>query len=243
MLPIIGITTSRTASKTPLPLHAANEAYIRSVRNAGGLPLLIPVTHAEGDADQLLARLDGLLLSGGGDMDPALFNGEPSPKVYDIDAERDTIELALARRAAEAGVPFLGICRGCQVINVAFGGTLYTDIVDQKEGALKHDYFPDYPREYLAHAVRIDPDSQLAGILGTMQPQVNSLHHQGIRQVAGNLTPTAAAPDGIVEALELTGHPFGLAVQWHPEWLQHLAEMRALFQALVQAAAERAPRR
>lgn len=243
MLPIIGITTTRTVSKTPLPLHAANEAYIRSVRNAGGLPMLIPVSHSAGDADELLARLDGVLLSGGGDMEPALFHGEPNPKVYGIDAERDTIELALVRRAAETGVPFLGICRGCQVINVAFGGTLYTDIADQKADALKHDYFPDYPREHLAHAVSIDPGSRLAEILGTVQPQVNSLHHQGIRQVAESLTPTAAAPDGIVEALELNGHPFGLAVQWHPEWLQHLAEMRALFQALAQAAAERARRR
>ncbi len=234
--PIIGITTYSGKSESGLPINALAEAYIQSVTKAGGIPLLIPINLSASALDALLERVDGVLLSGGGDILPETYGGELHPCVYGVDLERDRIELHLARALIRRGQPFLGICRGFQVINVAVGGTLYEDIRDQHLGALKHDYYPDWPRTHLAHSIAVQPGSRLAGILGASEVQVNSLHHQGVRQVNPALTPTAYAPDGIVEAVEITKHPFGLAVQWHPEWLQEYPNMRALFGAFIQAA-------
>jgi putative glutamine amidotransferase len=238
-LPLIGITTTRMTNPTPLPSDGVNEAYIMAVRNSGGLPVLIPVAHGSQDALHLAQRLDGVLLTGGGDMEPGLFNGKPHPRIYDIDPDRDRLEIELVRALIEKGVPFLGICRGCQVINVALGGSLYTHIEDQKPDALKHDYFPDFPRDHLAHQVNVKPASRLASILGSLALPVNSLHHQGIDQIALGLTATASAPDGLAEAVELSDHPFALAVQWHPEWLQQYPPMRKIFEAFTEAAGQR----
>ena len=236
--PVIGLTTNRLASTNPLaPNHGVSEAYVQAISNAGGLPLLIPLGLPEHDWQALAARLDGILFTGGSDLDPAIFNGTPHPRVYDVDPDRDALEIALARHAAGTGRPFLGICRGAQAVNVALGGTLYTDIADQVPGALRHDWYPDIPRDYRAHPVTLAPSSRLAGILGTTQPQVNSLHHQGLQHIGAGLAVTGHAPDGMVEAVELPHHPFGIAVQWHPEWLQDDPAMRALFRAFIEAAA------
>lgn len=234
--PIIGITTYSGNSEAGIPINAVAEAYIQAVTTAGGVPLLIPIHLTSTALDALLERVDGILFSGGGDIQPEIYGGEAHPRVYGIDAERDRIEIHLARALIRRGQPFLGICRGFQVINVAVGGTLYEDIASQHAGALKHDYFPGWPRNHLAHSITVQPGSRLAGILGAQEIQVNSLHHQGVRQVNPALMPTAYAPDGIVEAVELTKHPFALAVQWHPEWMQEHTNMRALFGAFVQAA-------
>ncbi len=234
--PIIGITTTHFQQRDPLPGSGVSEAYIRAVHDAGGLPLLIPSGMAAGVLETLLGRIDGLLFTGGGDIDPRYFNGRPHNRVYNIIPERDETELSLVRLAAERQLPFLGICRGIQVVNVALGGTLYTDISDQMPGALKHKYDD---RKLLAHSVRVQAGSRLAEILGTTDLQANSLHHQGVDQVASPLAPTAWAPDGLVEGVEIPGHPFGLAVQWHPEWLQERLEMRNLFTALVTAARQK----
>jgi putative glutamine amidotransferase len=235
MPPLIGITTYRSKNEYGLPINALAEAYIQSVANAGGLPVLVPLGQPEEALEALLSRLDGLLFSGGGDIQPDCYGGLPHPSIYSVDADRDRTELHLAQVLIQRGQPFLGICRGFQVLNVALGGSLYEDIADQHPAALKHDYFPHWPRTHLAHLVQIEPTSRLAAILGQSEAQVNSLHHQGVRQVAAALTPTALAPDGIVEAVELPGHPFGLAIQWHPEWLQAHAPMRDLFKAFIQA--------
>jgi putative glutamine amidotransferase len=234
--PLIGLTTNRVLSKANIPIMSAAEAYVQAVYQAGGLPVLIPLGIADADLVALVERLDGLLLTGGGDIAPERYGGQPHPQVYDIDPDRDRLELSLVARAAQGGMPFLGICRGFQVVSVALGGSLYEDILDQHPGALKHDYFPGYPRDQLVHPVKITPGSRLAEILGDTELEVNSLHHQGVRQVPTALRTTALAPDGIPEAVELPGHPFGLAVQWHPEWLQAHAPMRRLFEAFVGAA-------
>ncbi len=236
MKPLIGITTTHYKQKDPLPGSGVSEAYVRAVHEAGGLPLLIPSGMKVGELENLAERLDGILFPGGGDIDPQYFNGKPHNRVYDIIPERDETELNLVRLAVDDGLPFLGICRGIQVINVALGGTLYTDIADQLPGALKHDYTE---RKTMAHAIQVQAGSRLAGVVGTTKFEANSLHHQGIETVAAPLKAVAWATDGLVEAVENPGHPFGLAVQWHPEWLLEKREMRNLFTAFVAAAREK----
>jgi putative glutamine amidotransferase len=235
--PIIGVSTGRISDPNiQRDQVAAPSSYLRAVLSAGGIPLLIPPRLTRDQLGETLARLDGLVLIGGGDIDPALFNGQPHPRVYDIDPERDFLDLTLARLAAERRIPFLGICRGIQVVNVALGGTLYTDIGDQLPGALRHDWYPNIPRNHLAHPVTVEAGSRLSGILGGTAFRVNSLHHQGVDRPAPALRATAWSPDELIEAVELDDHPFGVAVQWHPEWLQEHAPQRDLFSALVSAA-------
>ncbi len=235
---IIGITTGRTSPNSPPPQTTLSESYSRAISQAGGTPLLIPLGLSDAQLKTLVARLDGILCSGGGDIDPAEYGVSCTPQVKNIDPERDHLEIQLVRLAARAGLPFLGICRGLQVINVALGGTLYQDIKEQQPSALKHDYFPDWPRHHLAHEIQIEAHSRLAGILKNTLLPVNSLHHQGIQRLADGLQATAFAPDGLIESIDLTGHPFGLAVQWHPECLPDHPPMQALFAAFVAAAGE-----
>jgi putative glutamine amidotransferase len=237
--PLIGITTARRLHAEVRSQIVITEAYVQAVAAAGGCPVMIPLGLSPELLENLLARLDGILFTGGGDIDPAFYGASPHPKVGDVDLDRDGVELYLLEKAVSQEVPFLGICRGLQLINVGLGGTLYADITAQRAGALRHDYYPDYPRDYLAHTVDVGTESRLTGILGNSEVEVNSLHHQGIDQLAPDLVQVAIAPDGIVEAVELPGHPFGLAVQWHPEWLGAHAPMRALFEAFVQVAESR----
>jgi putative glutamine amidotransferase len=234
--PIIGVTTHRiSGKKVQGDEYGSPLSYLNAVNTAGGVPLLIPAHLDEAQLQRVLERVDGLLLTGGGDVDPQLFSGVPHAEVYGIEPDRDRAEITLARAAIQSGRPLLGICRGIQLINVALGGSLYTHIADQLSGALKHDYFPDFPRNQIAHPVQIEAKSCLASILGGVQFGVNSLHHQGLSHVAPGLVVTARTSDGLVEAVELPGHPFALAVQWHPEWLQEHAPQRALFRAFVEA--------
>ena len=235
--PLIGITTSRGQNKEKLPYSFVLDAYVQSIKDAGGLPVMIPVGLGTRQIEALRSRLDGILLTGGGDIDPERFGGKPHPRVYGIEAERDALEIALVEIAARTDWPFLGICRGIQVINVTLGGTLYTHTQDQLPGSQKHDYFPDYPRTLISHQVRVEANTRLAELLGGTDVPVNSLHHQAIEHLAAPLRPLAwSEPDGLVEAVDLPDHPFGLGVQWHPEWLQEHEPMRRLFQAFVTAA-------
>ena len=237
-LALIGITCGMK-TQAGKKVISIPEAYIRAVMRAGGLPVIIPETVSPAEFEGLRQRLDGLLLTGGADVDPARFNGKPNPKVYGIDAQRDEVEINLARLAASTGWPFLGICRGIQVINVALGGTLFTDIADQLPGALKHDYDSDTERALEAHTVELETGSTLARILGGHTVRVNSLHHQGIQDIATGLRPIGIAPDHLVEAVELPVHPFGLGVQWHPEAMPDSPQMQALFRAFVEAAGKK----
>lgn len=238
-IPIIGITTSHSTTETNLTQVGIPEAYVRAVAQAGAVPVLIPLGLDEEAQSGLLSKLDGILFSGGGDVHPRRYEEEMDPLVTSIDEDRDQVEIDLVRKSIRAGMPFFGICRGLQVINVALGGSLYADIRASRPEALKHDRYPEQPRNYLAHTVQVDGGAYLARILGEAQAEVNSMHHQGIHRLAPGLLATAFAPDSIIEAFELPGHPFGLAVQWHPEWLQEHAPMRRLFQAFVQAAIDR----
>ena len=211
------------------------QSYIHAVMDAGGVPVLIPSLIAEDGWDAVYARLDGILFSGGGDIGLEYSPGEPHPRIDDVDLARDAIELKMVRAAASDGKPFLGICRGCQVVNVALGGTLYTHILDQLPNALDHSY-PGNMRTMLVHEVKIDEGTHMAQIFGEPILKVNSLHHQGLKDIAPSIRVAGHAPDGLVEAVELPDHPFGLAVQWHPEWLTDQQSMRNLFRNFVQAA-------
>jgi putative glutamine amidotransferase len=236
--PLIGITTGRETNSFGTDVFAISEAYSQAVAQAGGIPVMIPLVLDGDQIRALMPSLDGILLSGGGDVEPQQYGSAPTAKVKYIDPDRDRVELTLVESAIANGIPFLGICRGIQVLNVALGGTLFTDIAELLPNALKHDYFPDWPRDHLAHEVQIQPDTLLERILAADTIQVNSLHHQGIDHLAPDLEVIARAPDGLVEAVVLLDHPFGLAVQWHPENLTAHAPFRAFFRAFVAAAGE-----
>lgn len=236
----IGITLHPDDSPDREELDLLVSQIADGVRAAGGEPALIPANLDEATLYARFTRLDGLILSGGGDIAPALYGEMPIPQVGGVDAQRDRTEVTLARWALAERKPLFGICRGIQLLNVACGGALYQD-VSQHDGALKHAYYPDYPHDFLAHTIAIEPDSRLAAILGEKRAQVNSLHHQACRIIAPALRVVAHAPDGIVEAVEVADHPFALAVQWHPEALPNAAESRALFGALVTASSQRQP--
>lgn len=236
-IPLIGVTSSRNLNQYGYPQHSVSEAYISSLRDAGAAPVLIPLGLPGTTLQAFVSRLDGILFSGGGDIDPGQYGNAPHPLVSDVDTDRDQVEIQLLHKTMRKGLPILGICRGLQVINVALGGSLYEDILEQHPGALNHRYYPDWPRDHLAHTVQVETDSELEGILGTSTIQVNSMHHQAVKQLAPGLRASSYAPDGILEAFELQDYSYGLAVQWHPENLQAHAPMRELFKSFVRAAA------
>jgi putative glutamine amidotransferase len=234
--PLIGLTTNRNTNSFGNPQFSLGVDYSTSIEKAGGIPVLIPLGLETGRIKDLVSRLDGVLFTGGGDILPGHYNGTQHPLVSYVDEDRDRVEFSLFDFVTKAKLPFLGICRGFQVINVTLGGSLFEDILDQRPDSFRHQYHPDFPRDHLPHSVRVKKESKLAEILGQSEVEVNSFHHQGIKELAKGLRPTAYAPDGIIEGFELEDYPFGLAVQWHPENLQAYPTMRALFQAFVQAA-------
>jgi len=238
MAPLIGLTTGRITRKQGQGDAVTTPcSYINALKQAGALPVLIPLGLSQEQMRGVFDRVDGVLIIGGADIDPGRFAGEPHPRVYDVDPEQDELDLTLVRWCAERGKPFFGICRGIQSMNVALGGSLYTDIADQYSKEQRHDWYPDIPRNMLAHGLRLDPDSRLARVMGGTEFKVNSLHHQGLLRIAPGLKVAGHASDGLVEAVELTDHPFGVGVQWHPEWLQEHEHARAVFRAFVQACA------
>jgi len=236
--PLIGVTTSVTVDKSPERVYV-NAAYLQAVEQAGGVPVLLPPSLGVSSRDLLVAQLHGLMLTGGGDVDPRLFGEARHPTVVEVSADRDTLELELTRRALDQGVPLLAICRGIQVLNVALGGTLYQDIPSDPGSPIAHSQAGR--RDHPTHAVRVQDGSRLAAILGAPEINVNSFHHQAIKRLGLGLTAVARAPDGIVEGVEGADRErFVVGVQWHPEDLvEHDASARGLFAALVAAAARR----
>jgi putative glutamine amidotransferase len=233
--PLIGITTFRSLSRNNFPTIGVNEAYVQAVWQAGGTPVLIPLGLPEERLGEMLTHLDGILFTGGGDVHPERYGEQPHPLVNSVDEDRDRVEITLFHAAYERKIPFLGICRGLQVINVALGGSLYEDLLTQHPNSLKHDRFPAEAPDYLAHPVEVERGTRLANILGANRVDVNSMHHQSIRHLAAGLRAIAHAPDGVIEAIQVEDYPFGVAVQWHPEWLQAHLAMRALFSEFVRA--------
>jgi putative glutamine amidotransferase len=238
--PLIGITTSVTIATRPERAYV-NGAYIEAVQAAGGIPLLLTPHFTPEVQAALWQRLDGLVLTGGGDIEPARFGQARHPTVDDVSPARDDLELGLTRRAVADAVPLFAICRGMQVLNVALGGTLVQDILSERPGALVHSQ--KAPRHEATHPVKVlGEGTRLGHVLGALEVEVNSMHHQAIERLGDGLREVAWAPDGIVEGLEMPDeNRFVLGVQWHPEELVgHDQAARNLFAAIVDAARRRA---
>lgn len=191
-------------------------SYVDAIERAGLVPLVIPPLNDKEGASVILGAVDGLLLTGGEDVSPSLYGALPHPRLKNVNESRDSTEIALVLEARRRRIPVLAICRGIQVLNVALGGTLIQDIPGECPGAFDHD--APGPRDSRTHQISIVPSTRTSAALGRTAAKVNSLHHQSVRNVAGELFITARSPDGIIEGLE-TKDPdwWVLAVQWHPE--------------------------
>jgi putative glutamine amidotransferase len=237
--PIIGVTTSAMRTDKGVQRAHLNASYIRAVERAGGIPLLLTPYHSPAALARFAELIDGLLLTGGGDIDPARF-GEPwHPKTDLVSPERDELELQhVTRQAIDTGLPLLAICRGIQVVNVALNGTLHQHVPDAFGDHIAHDQ--PGARSDRTHEVTIEGGSLLSRVSGGERLRVNSFHHQALKDLGDGLKPVAWAEDKVVEAVEMPGaRGFMLAVQWHPEELveDDPAALR-LFQALVEAASK-----
>lgn len=238
MKPVIGITPNFTHETGLFSLH---RDYTAAIESAGGTPvLLFPSAEPETGPDALPDFLDGILLSGGGDIDPLLFGEEPLRQNGEISPLRDSFELTLCRAALESGLPLFGICRGMQVMNIAAGGTIYQDIPAQTGSTLKHSQ--QAPRPHGTHSVLPLENSLLAALLGKKRVAVNSFHHQAVARLGEGFSAAAHSPDGIIEAVERENAPFVLGVQWHPEAMD-AKEQALLFSAFVRAAGGKQHRR
>lgn len=239
--PLIGLTTSevRNPVRDELLPHAEagreemvlNFHYMRAVTRAGGLPVVMSPQPLDAVPD-LIARLDGLLIPGGPDIDPATYGDVPREKLGPLFPEIDHFEIACVLEAERIGLPVLGICRGAQILNVAHGGTLYQDLPAEVGTKVVHRR-ASLEDEVAMHPVRVEPGSRVARVLGGTEAVVNAYHHQAPRAIGDGLTPVAWADDGVVEALE---GGTALGVQWHCEAMQDSPEQRALFEDLVEAA-------
>jgi putative glutamine amidotransferase len=243
--PLIGVTTSEVRlarharplpeGDPPQPEMALGVVYARAVERAGGLPVVLPPLEAAAVAP-LVEQLAGVCLSGGPDLDPAGYEAEQDPNLGPIEPALDAFEFAVARQADELGMPVLGICRGCQTLNVARGGTLHQHLPDVTDGSIDHRQAVSGLRP--THAVEIERDSRLAAIVGGEQLHVNSFHHQAVDRLGRGLRVVARATDGVVEGIEQTGGRLYLGVQWHVETLVEHPRHACLFETLVAEAAE-----
>ncbi|NDJ84744.1 MAG: gamma-glutamyl-gamma-aminobutyrate hydrolase family protein [Chloroflexi bacterium] len=241
--PVIGITTVRIHGQMDGRLRdGLSQEYARAIVQAGGVPLLIPLSTIETENLEILRaayeRVDGLMIPGGGDVHPEYYGEAVTTHERGISRLRDQVELQLVRWAYEDDRPLLGICRGHQVVNVALGGTLIHDLPTYLAGksTIQHDRDGHAGRDILIHPVDLSPASCLTKVFGKACVSVNSLHHQAVNQLASDLTATGYAPDGILEAFELVGARYFIGVQWHPEAIvTNVPEMSTLFKSFVDA--------
>jgi putative glutamine amidotransferase len=236
--PLIGIPTFHdTSLPEKLPARfAMSRPYITALEAAGAAPILLPLSLEVVTLRSLFDRIDGLFLAGGGDVNPSYYGMEQYSKTEGVDNLRDESEIRLTRWALDEDKPLLGVCRGVQTLNVAAGGTLLQDIADLVPEAMRHQYYPEFPREYVAHDINTTPGTRLSEILGH-SARVNSFHHQALAEVAQGFHVSALAPDGVIEAIEGAGSKFVVGVQWHPESLITTdPSMYRLFEAFVNVA-------
>lgn len=234
MKPVIGVT-----SKIREEEYTVGSDNITSILMAGGIPVILPSSGENTEIDQILGRIDGLYMTGGEDVVPAYYGEEPHPLLGTVSPSRDQFEIAIARKALETGKPILGVCRGCQVMNVAAGGTLYQDIHSQMAGNLLQ-HAQKSPKGHGSHEVKVTKFSLLYRLTGEEKLLVNSRHHQAVRQAAPSFHISGQANDGIIEAIERSDHPFALGVQWHPENMaaRHDLHSLKLYQGFIDACRE-----
>lgn len=240
MKPLIGLTPTPELLQMEHGVfrrHALSDNYSMAVEAAGGIPVMLPAHYA--DIDAMLDRLDGVIVTGGGDIDPARYGQDPHDKTDGIDAERDVFEQAIVQAAVAREMPILGICRGIQMFNVALGGTLHQDVSDLVPGAVEHrqQSLGIHHEETFQTAELLEGDHPLRALVGGDTLAINSFHHQSIERLADALVPMAVAEDGVIEAVYHPGITYGMAVQWHPEMLApNHTEHAAIFRSLVEAA-------
>lgn len=235
MKPVIGLTPSHDSKQHR---YQINDDYMQAVIRAGALPLVLPLTEDRETLDEACSRLDGLLLTGGADPSPSLYGEETLPVCGETDSVRDEAEMYLIKKCVRENIPFLAICRGFEIMIAAAGGTLYQDVETQRPDSLLHPRY-EVPAEKV-HGVSIEEGTMLRELCGTNEIKVNSRHHQGAKDVPEVLTISARAEDGLPEGVELSGHPFAIGVQWHPETLSAQSpEAQALFDALARQAETR----
>lgn len=213
--PLVAVTAATAFDSRGFERASLNLSYLRAIETSGALPLVLTPGMDRARLEAALARCSGLVLSGGGDVDPVRYGGGPHETLIGVAPSRDELEWAALEAAEALDLPVLAICRGMQVLNVALGGSLVQDIPSQVEGAVAHSV--QEPRHGPAHPVEVDGASRLADIAGTMRFEVNSRHHQAIDRLGAGLVVTGRSPDGIIEAVELAGERFVVGVQWHPE--------------------------
>jgi putative glutamine amidotransferase len=227
--PIIGITTYHRGPAGEFCLFGT---YTDAVQKAGGVPVLLPPNQV--NPGRIFDVIDGLILAGGGDINPELYGDLSHPMVYSVNAERDQFELSLAKLAFTGKIPILGICRGMQMLNIASGGDLVIHVPDVYGTDIMHRI--DEPTSPIEHDIKIEANSRLAKITQTTKISVVSWHHQAVGNVPSDWRIAAFAPDGLVEAIEYKSHPWILGVQWHPEMSPKDAINARIFQAFVEAA-------
>jgi putative glutamine amidotransferase len=234
--PII-LCTAATIEHDGVFRRSINEAYEQAIEASGGILLMI-ASHLETKyLDEVLNIADGILMPGGTDVDPERYGQKNEGLTNKIDANRDTIEIALLGRAIERNIPTLAICRGMQILNVKQGGTLYQDVEKEMSAVVHHDNH-NLPRPTLSHKVSLVEGSLLHSTTGASEIEVNSLHHQGINKLGKDLTVVATSPDGLVEACEIKSHPFLVGVQWHPEELYATPAWKNLFDTFIKQAGQ-----
>ncbi|MDQ6798189.1 MAG: gamma-glutamyl-gamma-aminobutyrate hydrolase family protein [Actinomycetota bacterium] len=239
MKPVIGISAYPRVVETsvgPTLLHTASRFYVEGVERAGGVPVVLPVMSPDA-LDDVISAVHGVLLTGGGDVQPSRYGAQPVAETEGVDPARDDFDIALLERAVAADLPVLATCRGMQVVNVALGGSLIQH-VPAVTGQVH--FRNDHWREGV-HRVKIEPDSHLAEALGTTEVDVNSIHHQAVDEAAPGTRPVAWAEDDTIEAIEMPDSPHVVAVQWHPELLEDRPEQQGLFRQLVDHARSRMP--
>ena len=236
MRPVIGISGNQSVDASGRSGLFLGVDYYEAIHAVGGIPLVLTFGGEPDALADLAGRIDGLLLSGGDDVNPQVFGEEPRLGLGSVTPARDALEVELFHRMRELGKPIFGICRGLQLMNAAMGGTLYQDLGREWPGNMQHAQ--KGPRQHTGHGVQVRPDTRLRAILETDRVLVNTFHHQAVHSLAPGLIATAHSQDGLVEALELPGDEFVLGVQWHPENLwRTMPEHRSLFAAFVRAAA------
>lgn len=234
--PLIGLPTLAIPPGPKPPRFGINQSYVRALTAAGCAPVLIPILDDDDRLRAIYDRLDGIVFPGGADVAPHEYGEEPIGNLNVIEPLRDRTELTLARWAFDDDLPTLGICRGQQLLNVALGGTLYQDLIHQGATSVEHSDADGRARNALLHRVRLDPSSRLAQLIDETDIEVNSLHHQAVKEIAAPLKVTGTSEDGVIESLESDERRFLLAVQWHPEEIDSIPWVRRLFEGFARAA-------